>query len=107
MVKKTIFNVFVVMMISGMIQPTNLIDEQHDDQSHQVTSALEPKADKNEFNVKSSYFSNPVQDPDLSPHLDPDTFRFNGRIYTEHGTFEWVEKQTIFNESEIARQLNQ
>lgn len=37
-------------------------------------------------------------------HLDPDKFRFIGQISTEHGTFAWAEKQTVFNESEIARQ---
>lgn len=40
-------------------------------------------------------------------HLDPDKFRFIGQISTEHGTFAWAEKQTVFNESEIARPLNQ
>jgi hypothetical protein len=57
--------------------------------------------------LKSIGSSKPVQDPDLSPHLDPDKFRFNGQISTEYGTFARAEKQTIFNESEISRELNQ
>ncbi|KGP85122.1 MULTISPECIES: hypothetical protein [unclassified Paenibacillus] len=57
--------------------------------------------------LKSTGSSKPVKDPDISPYLDPDKFRFIGQISTEHGTFAWAEKQTVFNESEIARQLNQ
>ncbi|MGO4732157.1 hypothetical protein [Paenibacillus sp. 2KB_22] len=107
MFTKILVNAFVVMMILGLVQPENLNVEQQNVQSTHITSALEPTEDKNDFETKLSYFSNPVQDPDLSPDLDPDTFRYNGMIHTEHGTFEWVEKQTIFDESKIARQLNQ
>lgn len=46
----------------------------------------------------------PEVDPDLN--VDPETTSI-GEIHTQHGHFVRVEKQTIFNESEIAGKLNQ
>ncbi|WP_211269788.1 hypothetical protein, partial [Paenibacillus macquariensis] len=46
-------------------------------------------------------------DPDIDPGVDLAMLRDIGEIVTKHGDFVRVEKQTIFNEPEIARQLNQ
>ncbi|WP_413372945.1 hypothetical protein [Paenibacillus taichungensis] len=105
MLRKILFNFTVIMLISGITQSTNLFEEYHV-QSHQLTLILKPTEGKNDLELKSTGSSKPVQDHDLSPHLDHDKFRFNGQISTEHGTFAWAEKQTVFNESEIARELN-
>lgn len=106
MLLKIFLNVAVIMLITGITQATNLFEEHHV-QSHPLTPILKPTEAKNDLELKSTSSSKPVQDPDLSPHLDPDKFRFNAQISTEHGTFAWAEKQTIFNESEIALELNQ
>lgn len=110
MFKKVVFTTSTIALISGVALTVNLLAEpsKNDVPSSLKSSAKELLANHNDsVDPKLSTSKNTEWDPDISPEVDFDKLRYISLISTKHGDFVRQDKQIIFNESEIARQLRQ
>ncbi|MDR0270439.1 hypothetical protein [Paenibacillus sp.] len=122
MLKKIVFTTSTIVIITGVALTASLLEEpsrsdipssvkvsapEKESFANHTNSSLDPAELSNTEEAKVDPYLKRKMDPDLNPYLDPDRLRSVGQIGTIHGNFSRAEKQTIFNEKEIAQELRQ
>ncbi|OCA90296.1 hypothetical protein [Pseudobacillus wudalianchiensis] len=111
MFNKLVFTTLSIALISGAALTANLLAEPS---SSDIPSSpkLSAPGDSLANNTDTDSLVPELSDPEeskMTPDISPEILRLRsvGKIYTKHGDYVRVEKQTIFNESEIARNKSQ